>query len=132
VGDDVGTVSVKAQEVVLIWDPAFFRARYSRCLLLISSLCSLDISACRFCCCMFLSSVFREALSSMVSVWTYIGYQYGIIKNAAYIHIESIPLMLVVSLSASCVSLGVDIVKYLRWQLSFYLEFFSELLYTSY
>ena len=72
----VGIVLVKAQEVLLFWDASFFRARqsrmYSRIFLFISSLCSLDISARRIHCCMFLSSLFREA-SSKVGGWIYIG-----------------------------------------------------------
>ena len=61
---------------------------------------------------MFLSSLFREA-SSKVGVWIYIGNQEDIPK-VLYIHNESIPAMLVISLSASHASLGVDIAKYQR------------------
>jgi len=115
-GDDGGTVSVKAQEVLLFWDAAFFRARYSRwysrCFLFISSICSLNISPRRIRCCMFLSSLFREA-SSKVGVWIYIGNQEDTPK-VLYIHNESIPAMLVISLSASHASFGVDIAKYQR------------------
>ena len=59
---------------------------------------------------MFLSSLFHEA-SSKVGVWIYIGNKEDTPK-ALYIHNESIPAMLVISLSASRVSLGTDIVKY--------------------
>ena len=61
---------------------------------------------------MFLSSLFREA-SSKVGVWIYIGNQEDTPK-VLYIHNESIPAMLVISLSASHASFGVDIAKYQR------------------
>jgi hypothetical protein len=75
---------------------------------------------------MFLSSLLREA-SSKVGVWrTYIENQYGIVISAIE-NIVSIPMTLVILLRASrvslvvdislCtmrVSLGVDIITYLR------------------
>jgi hypothetical protein len=68
----------------------------------------MDISARRFRCCMFLSSLLREA-SSKVGVWrTYIENQYEIVISAIE-NIVSIPMTLVILLRASRVSLGVDI-----------------------
>jgi hypothetical protein len=50
-------------EAVLIFcDADFFRARYSRCFLLLSSLCSSVISVLRFRCCLFLSSLLALAM----------------------------------------------------------------------
>jgi len=67
-GDDVSSVGDTTQEVVIFWVAAFFRARYSRCFLLISSLCSMDISARRFRCAAFLSSLLRLALSRVAEI----------------------------------------------------------------
>ena len=67
-GDDVSSIGDTTQEVLVFWVVVFFRAWYSRGFLLISSLCSLDISAHRFCCAMFLSSLLGLAFSRVADV----------------------------------------------------------------
>lgn len=79
--------------LLLIWlDSAFFRARYSRCLLFISCLCSSDISARCFRCFMFLSSLLRSASSRSPVFW-----------------------MLVISLRAGRFCVGVSMIKQDIW-----------------
>ena len=61
-GEDVGTTWDTIEAVLIFYDAAFFRARCSRCFLLLSSLCSSVISALRFRCCLFLSSLLALAM----------------------------------------------------------------------
>jgi hypothetical protein len=104
VGDDVCTVSAKSIRSATIL--GYNLLPHSVLMLFPLHLFSLFIGHLnwRIHCCMFLFSLFREA-SSKVVVWTYIGnWKKKHPKSVVYIHIESIPAMLVISLSAVYIS----------------------------